>query len=70
MRISSLQESVTRLVLGEMWNVLPASMCDGDALFVRVSVNLGADWESTKIVGYAGAFQIMYGLHNEPFILK
>ena len=69
-RISSLQESVTRLVLGEMWNVLPASMCDGDALLVRVCVNLGADWESTKIVGYAGAIQIMYGRHNEPFILK
>lgn len=64
------QQSVSVLVVEHIWDVVPDEMDSGDALFVRVRVDLGEDWESTKIVGYAGAIQIMYGRHNEPFILK
>jgi hypothetical protein len=69
-KVFQLQRSVSVLVDEHIWDVVPDNMDSGDALLVRVRVDLGADWESTKIVGYAGAIQIMYGLHNEPFILK
>ena len=69
-RIRVLQESITALVVESIWDVLPDEMRDGDAVLVRLRVDLGEGWESTKIVGYAGAIRIMYGLHNEPFILK
>jgi len=69
-KVFRLQQSVSILVVEHIWDVVPDEMESNDALFVRVSVDLGADWESTKIVGYAGAIQIVYGLHNEPFVLK
>lgn len=69
-RVVQLQEAITNLVLSHIWDVMPGDMREGDALFVRVHVNLGNDWERTQIVGYAGAFRTMYGLSNEPFILK
>ncbi|NQW48776.1 MAG: hypothetical protein HQ464_13535 [Planctomycetes bacterium] len=69
-KVFQLQQSVSVLVVEHIWDVVPDNMDSGDALLVRVRVDLGADWESTKIVGYAGAIQIMYGRHNEPFILK
>ena len=69
-KVFQLQQSVSVLVVEHIWDVVPDNMDSGDALLVRVRANLGADWDSTKIVGYAGAMQIMYGSHNEPFILK
>ena len=68
--VSRLQESITNLVLSHIWDVVPDRMRGGDALLVRVVVKLGDNWESTSIVGYAGAIRTMYGLRNEPFILK
>jgi hypothetical protein len=69
-RVVQLQEAITNLVLSHIWHVMPGDMREGDVLFVRVRVNLGHDWETTQIVGYAGALRGMYGLGNEPFILK
>lgn len=69
-KVVQLQEEITKLVLSYIWDVVPGDMREGDALLVRVYVDLGDDWEATKIVGYAGALEIMYGLGNEPFILK
>lgn len=69
-RVVRLQEAITVLVLSHIWDVVPEDMARGDALLVRVVVNLGDDWESTSIVGYAGAIRTVPGRRNEPFILK
>jgi hypothetical protein len=42
----------------------------GDGLFVRVAVDLGTDWQSTTIKGYAGVLKTQRDLRNVPFILK
>lgn len=69
-KVFHLQQSVSELVSEHIGDVVPENMDSGDEVFVRVRVDLGDDWDSTKIFGYAGAIKIMWGMHNEPFILK
>jgi len=69
-KVFQLQESVSILVVEHIWDVVPVEMRSHDGLLVRVMVTLGDNWESTSIVGYAGAIRTVHGLRNEPFILK
>jgi hypothetical protein len=69
-RVRTLQQTITVLVVEEIWGVVPDEMQCGDGLFVRVAVDLGTDWESTTIKGYAGVLKTQRDLRNVPFILK